>query len=200
MTTVMINPSTKTVLAAVMALLESAQAVTVDGGTMLTGWDVDALTGDEGNQVVQFRWTDGEHDFMCRLDEGGIENGSFGPDGAFTCQDSEDETTVIRMFGLTSLKPADQDAEVLPGATKEEIGSVMMQDVVGDYEVPADVPEWKWVEREASFNHARNGQNGIWEFVLNLSCTFDNVPEKLKPVFKKARGDNLAYLIFHQGT
>jgi len=49
------------------------------------------------------------------------------------------------------------NGEVLPGAVREEIGSVLMQDIVGNYEVPEEVPEWAWVEREASFGHVRNG-------------------------------------------
>jgi hypothetical protein len=90
--------------------------------------------------------------------------------------------------------------EILPGASREEIGSVMMQDIVGDYEGPENVPEWAWVEREASFSHVRNGQDGVWEFVLNLSRRFTNIPDRLRPVIDRARRGNLAYLIFHQGT
>lgn len=95
---------------------------------------------------------------------------------------------------------APTSAEVFPGATKEEIASVMMQDLVGEYEVPENVPEWAWVEREASFNHCRNGEDGIWEFVLNLSRTFDDVPEKLKTVIAQSRAAGMNYLIIHQGT
>lgn len=92
------------------------------------------------------------------------------------------------------------EQEMFPGATKEEIASVMMQDLVGEYEVPENVPEWAWVEREASFNHCRNGEDGIWEFVLNLSRTFDGVPEKLKAVIAQSRAAGMNYLIIHQGT
>ena len=99
-----------------------------------------------------------------------------------------------------ALSESANHAEVLPGATKEEIASVMMQDIVGEYDVPEEVPEWAWVEREASFNHSRNGQDGIWEFVLNLSRTFKDVPVKLKSTIEEARCANMAYLIFHQGT
>lgn len=90
--------------------------------------------------------------------------------------------------------------EILPGASREEIGSVMMQDIVGDYEEPENVPEWAWVEREASFSHVRNGQDGVWEFVLNLSRRFADIPDRLRPVIERARQGNLSYLIFHQGT
>lgn len=90
--------------------------------------------------------------------------------------------------------------EILPGATKEEIVSIMMQDLVGDYCAPDQVPEWSWVERVASYAHAKNGQDGIWEFVLNLSFGWDDIPDRLLPVISKARANNIAYLIVHQGT
>lgn len=90
--------------------------------------------------------------------------------------------------------------EFFPGAVVEEIGSVMMQDVVGDYDLPDTVPEWIWVEREASFSHCRNGSGGIWEFVVNLSRTFELVPDRLKPILSEARDKRLSYLVFHQGT
>lgn len=92
------------------------------------------------------------------------------------------------------------NGEVLPGAVREEIGSVLMQDIVGDYEVPEEVPEWAWVEREASFGHVRNGRDGVWEFVLNLSREFPDIPERLKAIIAQARASNLSYLILHQGT
>lgn len=92
--------------------------------------------------------------------------------------------------------------EVLPGATQEKIRSVMMQDVVGDYyyDVPSEVPEWGWVEANACFAHVRNGQDGVFEFVLNLSRPFVDVPERLRPVQASAQQDAIGYLVFHQGT
>ena len=92
------------------------------------------------------------------------------------------------------------DPEVLPGATVSEIREVMMQDIVGEYEVPEQEPEWSWVERKASFVHAQNGKDGIWEFVLNMGIDLEDAPDKLLNVIGKAREDGIAYLIFHQGT
>lgn len=100
-----------------------------------------------------------------------------------------------------NVQAVDDAREVLPGATSSEVLEVMMQDIVGDYDVPEQVPEWSWVESNASFAHVQNGTSGVWEFVLNLSCVeMDDVPEKLRPVISKAVADNIAYLIFHQGT
>lgn len=90
--------------------------------------------------------------------------------------------------------------EIFPGATQEEIGSFLMSDIVGGYDTPDQVPEWAWVERTACYGHARNGQDGIWEFVINLSSSLIDIPEKLKSMFAEARSKNLAYVIVHQGT
>lgn len=93
-----------------------------------------------------------------------------------------------------------------PGAAVAEVGSVQMLDVVGDYNVPDEVPEWGWVEKVACFSHRHNGQDGVWEFVVNLSALYDNkgnlvpVPVRLRPVLAEAHKKGLSYLIFHQGT
>lgn len=99
------------------------------------------------------------------------------------------------------------DVEYFPGATKCEIGQVMMQDVIGDYDVPDDVPEWIWVQKVASFEHKDNADSGIWEFVVNLSFGSvwngqdePDIPQKLVPVFEEAYAKGFQYLIFHQGT
>ena len=115
----------------------------------------------------------------------------------------DDASAVLNASGLLPFKEAtgqESSAEVLPGATREEIGSVMMQDLVGSYDTPDQVPEWAWVEREASFSHKENGKQGVWEFVINLSRHFDDVPEKLQATITKARNEGLSYLIFDQGT
>ncbi|MBP0639963.1 hypothetical protein [Cupriavidus sp. AcVe19-6a] len=83
---------------------------------------------------------------------------------------------------------------------QQKVLSVMMQDVVGDYDTPDQVPEWAWVEANASYVHSRNASDGIWEFMLNLSCTFEGDPGRLAPVITAARAEGAAYLIIHQGT
>jgi hypothetical protein len=94
------------------------------------------------------------------------------------------------------------DAEILPGATAQEIGEISMPDLVGDYVRPEEVPEWDWVQRQAVYSHVRNGTDGIWEFVLNLSVLHyqDPVPEKLQGAINAARSKHIAYLIVHQNT
>lgn len=91
--------------------------------------------------------------------------------------------------------------EVLPGAVAQEIRHYMLQDLVGDYDTPDQVPEWAWIERNACFAHVGNGDSGVWEFVVNMAAELNEAPpEKLEPVIRKAREDSIAYLIFHQGT
>jgi len=82
----------------------------------------------------------------------------------------------------------------------ETIESIQMHDIVGDYDVPDTVPEWQWIENNASFSHRSNGQHGVWDFILNLSLTFGDVPAKLAPVIEKAKVEKKSYLLFHQGT
>lgn len=98
-------------------------------------------------------------------------------------------------FGST-----EDNREVLPGACRSEIAEVMMQDLVGDYEDPDKVPEWAWVLQNACFAHVKNGEAGIWEFILNLNMSLSDVPEKLAPVIAEARARACAYLLIHQGT
>lgn len=85
-------------------------------------------------------------------------------------------------------------------AEAERVISVMMADVVGDYDTPEEVPEWQWVEKHASYGHRRNAKSGIWEFVLNLAMSHTDVPPRLQPVMEQARRQQAGYVIFHQGT
>ena len=75
-----------------------------------------------------------------------------------------------------------------------------MLDVVGEYNVPDEVSEWLWVERNACYEHNKNGESGIWDFVINLSSEFKDVPERLKAIIDGAQKNGTAYILFHQGT
>lgn len=101
---------------------------------------------------------------------------------------------------LAVLEAASSEQEYFPGASVEEVGSITMQEIVGDYDTPDTVPEWAWVEARASFTHCKNGQAGVWEFVLNLAKAFDDIPDKLAPVLAEATKKHLSYLVIHQGT
>ncbi len=86
-----------------LLLLNTADAVTVDDGAMLSGITPEQLTGDPDNQVVCFTWTDGEHDNSDILTEGGIAQGVFDSDGSFIADNYEGEKTVIRFFAVECL-------------------------------------------------------------------------------------------------
>jgi len=98
------------------------------------------------------------------------------------------------------------EREILPGAMSFKIIHMMMQDVVGDYDDPNDVPEWRWVEAHASYTHVHNGRDGVWEFVLNLDYVtnepdaFNSIPPRLEPTIRTAQAAGMAFIIFHQGT
>lgn len=86
------------------------------------------------------------------------------------------------------------------GSEAEQIISVKMADIVGDYDRPGEVPEWQWVEKHASYQHCKNAESGIWEFILNLNMSHPDVPLRLQPVIDQARLQEACYVIFHQGT
>lgn len=106
---------------------------------------------------------------------------------------------LAQFFGVT-IEGTGVPTEELDDRENEKIRSVMMQEIVGDYDAPDEVSEWNWVKENASFVHSRNGQAGVWEFVLNLSNLWDDIPENLAPVISSARADHVGYLIIHQGT
>jgi hypothetical protein len=93
-----------------------------------------------------------------------------------------------------------ENDEVIDVRCIESLASIMMQDIVGDYDTPDEIPEWEWVQANATFTHVRNGQDGIHDFALNMSRSFEDVPDSLKPYITEAKSKNIAYLIFHQGT
>jgi hypothetical protein len=82
----------------------------------------------------------------------------------------------------------------------ETMASVLLQDLVGQYETPDQVPEWAWIQANASYSHRDNALDGVWEFVINLARTFDDLPERLAPAIHAARGAGASYLLVHQGT
>lgn len=86
-------------------------------------------------------------------------------------------------------------------ADSQKVASVMMSDVIGEYDTPDEVPEWAWVEENSIMAHRKNGESdGIWEFMLNMAREYHDVPAKLLPVLNEARSKGVAYLLFHQGT
>jgi hypothetical protein len=86
-----------------LRLLNTASAVTVDDGAMLTGITTEELTGNPSNQVVRFTWTDGEYDYSDILTEDGISLGVFDSDGKFIAENYEGEKTVIRFYAVELL-------------------------------------------------------------------------------------------------
>ena len=86
-----------------LRLLNTASAVTVDDGAMLTGITAEEFTGNPSNQVVCFTWTDGKYDYMDILTEDGISLGVFDSDGKFIADNYEGEKTVIRFYAVERL-------------------------------------------------------------------------------------------------
>ena len=202
-----------------LGLLSQASRVIVNDSPelMASSWSLAAQSGEPANELISFFWTqdDSAHGKLAcsvKLTEQGVAEGRW-VDDDFYCLDHEGEEVQISLYRIHKLsdhlqagltKASDEEdsgpPEVLPGATQQEIQHLDMQDVVGAYDTPQQVPEWAWVEQHACYEHVRNGQDGVWEFVLNLSCALPGVPDKLAPVIADARKVGMAYLIVHQGT
>lgn len=91
------------ILVKFMERLDHAHVVSLDNGPLLTSWNTHEITGHVENLLIMFSWTDGENDFSCAFDEGGISCGEFEADGTFICEDNEGDLTKIRMFTLSQL-------------------------------------------------------------------------------------------------
>lgn len=77
---------------------------------------------------------------------------------------------------------------------------VNIQDIVGQYELPEQIPEWAWIEKHHSLAHAQNGKYGVWEFAVNVELERKDAPERLQPLLAQALANNVSYVVFHQGT
>lgn len=107
---------------------------------------------------------------------------------------------VLQMRDRAERRGMAYPGELIAADDIEKVGSVLATEVLGDYDDPENEPEMRWVQHNASYLHSDNGQDGVWEFLLNLALDFDDVPEKFKPVIEEAKRKNLGYLLIHQGT
>lgn len=188
------KPATSSeVFASFIALLHSADVITLDGGPYLGGWHITETTGDAENEVLTISWESEGEQYSVSFTEGGIAGGAFDPNGTFVCNDTTGNSYMIDAFSLKQLSPAGE-------YPTSHMAEVMMQDIVGEYDDPRNVPAWQWVEQNHSFAHKDNGTNGVWEFVVNLSRSFSDIPAELFAVIQKAKAEGKHYVMFHQGT
>lgn len=80
------------------------------------------------------------------------------------------------------------------------IVDVCVPEWVEEYDDPEELPEWGWIQDNASYQHMGNGEQGVWEFVLNLGNDWVDIPASLKPIIQDARTQGVGYVLFHQGT
>lgn len=82
---------------------------------------------------------------------------------------------------------------------------VNLVEVLNEYDVPEDVPDWNWVEQHHSFAHKGNGvEGGVWEFMIHTSKAenpdfVEGMPATLRPFFELAKTKGAAWVMFHQG-
>lgn len=99
----------------------------------------------------------------------------------------------------TGYNITDEDMPKFFEGDTESVANILMPDIF-DYDTPDEIPEWIWIENNASFKHVKNGENGIYEFMINTSLDFEDVPASLASYITEAKQKNIAYLMFHQGT
>lgn len=130
-------------------------------------------------------------------------------DGAKFCRESARENLLASIENERqngALTPDDISADWVVVNDKETDHNTLttldveMSTVVGDYDEPDDIPEWNWVENNARFQHKDNGQNGIWDYMLNINLEYANIPEKLTPLINDAKEKGYTYILFNQGT
>jgi hypothetical protein len=81
---------------------------------------------------------------------------------------------------------------------------VNLVDVLNEYDVPDECPEWKWVEDNHRWAHkSNNAEPGVWEFMVNVDKhnpdLLKGVPAVLKPFFEEALRLDAPWIMFHQG-
>ena len=117
-------------------MLNAANAVSVDGGPLLTEWNTGEDCGEPEKHLVEFNWTDGDYDYWEKLSEAVILDGHFDEEGNFHCQTPAfDADTTITFFGVKGIKPQaalqaekfsvrwaiDSDAETALDAAKDAL-------------------------------------------------------------------------------
>lgn len=86
-------------------LLNRSDAVSIDGGPVLTNWETSELTGEDDNEVAAFSWTDGEYEYWYKIKEIDIKDGYFSQDDTFVTSETVENDTEITFYSLTKLTP-----------------------------------------------------------------------------------------------
>ena len=82
-----------------------------------------------------------------------------------------------------------------------------------EYDTPDTCDEWALVQALASYQHVRNAEDGVWEFVLNPAHVqgslragaplIDRIVSQCRPDFVDLLREHAAagrYILVHQGT
>ena len=131
-----------------LRLMKNAGAVTLDDVPLLSDCVIYAdVTGNPDNEIANFSWTDGEHDFSQIFTEGGISEGVFDAAGKFVVEDSEGDKCGIKFFALAPLLAND---EVVPEKVSSENAEAARLSFLEDfgYCVEKDVNNpnaWIWM-------------------------------------------------------
>lgn len=86
--------------------------------------------------------------------------------------------------------------------TVKKQAHIILSDIIGSYNDPNDVAEWKWIEDFAEHICKDNGQLDMWDFMVNVENLdfneFELVPASLKELFKELSKEGIAIAHFTQ--
>lgn len=84
-----------------------------------------------------------------------------------------------------------------------KIADVNMADIIGEYNTPNNIAEWQWVANNATYPSNYIGDEGVWDFILNVSMFIDNkvedIPPKIQKLLQSAYDNDVNYILFNQG-
>ena len=88
-----------------LALLARSDAVSIDGGPLLSSRETAELTGEDDNEVAAFSCTDGDYEYWYKIREIAIRDGYFSKDDTYVTSETIENDTEITFYSLTNLTP-----------------------------------------------------------------------------------------------
>ena len=93
----------KNIVAIMLALFENADCLMVDDSPLISSVSTYDVNGDDDNQVIFIKWTDGEDEFSVILTEESLKDGRWVND-VFVTTDHEGEEVRVVFFDLKKKK------------------------------------------------------------------------------------------------
>lgn len=154
----------------------------------------------DGNMFLihEAQMNDEASDFMHSA---AIRSGSFVPAHTLGVKEYIAKNRPHLLEGAVALPSAEVDLSLYFKTLN--VLEINLVDLLNDYDLPEDTPEWGWIEANHRFAHKGNNvEPGVWEFMVNVEqaeTMKEAIPPVLKPFFKLAKEKNVPWVLFHQG-